>query len=222
MDTESDLMPHKKAKKDCFNNIDPAVDTERLATGKSIDSLLNVSTISIQQWILKVNHFIKILCFNLVSTISIQQWILKAAISQAGAYKIMSFNNIDPAVDTERQLQLSWLPHTSLVSTISIQQWILKVRPYSLKKCWSACFNNIDPAVDTESSQGESPTPAPVQVSTISIQQWILKEFAGERVNILLRCFNNIDPAVDTERILEHIAESLALEFQQYRSSSGY
>ncbi len=84
-----------------FNNIDPAVDTESTNRARSRVPILEVSTISIQQWILKVLINSSSRRTPRVSTISIQQWILKVA----------RFN-----------CPIS----CSLVSTISIQQWILK------------------------------------------------------------------------------------------------
>ncbi len=215
-----------------FNNIDPAVDTERWRIGMSNTTIDRVSTISIQQWILKALRTVMETLFT------------------------ASFNNIDPAVDTERQLRRSTPTYLRLfqqyrsssgywklsfayfcascrmVSTISIQQWILKVQSlpdhiqYNLSfnnidpavdtesettrtQPWPwTRFNNIDPAVDTERSAWSSHNAAPGGVSTISIQQWILKVHLRDHLEELPFCFNNIDPAVDTERRIRGLVSS--------------
>ncbi len=112
--------------------------------------------------------------------------------------------------------------HGTYVSTISIQKWILKVcipgyilwrfprfQQYRSRsgywKCWrvpllcSTC-----------------------KVSTISIQKWILKVVISWVPPPLTKSFNNIDPEVDTESCRVDIGSQFRIEFQQYRSRSGY
>ncbi len=237
------MLNHRRG----FNNIDPEVDTESAGiTDRSPQQS------SFQQYRSRSGYWKLTSLVNFPSGVIVFQqyrsrsgyWKYEEVIDLVG--QELSFNNIDPEVDTE-SLARSWLEHhLPEVSTISIQKWILKASLCRAAHATAPGFNNIDPEVDTERYEGPQGwvlcnmfqqyrsrsgywkddhighRAHHSDVSTISIQKWILKVQHARFRWTWINSFNNIDPEVDTESRGAFLCAHASGQFQQYRSRSGY